>query len=56
MTRKVLRICWNVQFVVYNMLVAPARCLGLGLMIKRRAVVNKFRSLSAPGGIYHMFY
>ena len=28
------------KFVVYNMLVAPARLLGLGLIITRRAVVS----------------
>ena len=27
-----LCICWNVLFVVYNILVAPARLLGLGLI------------------------
>ena len=43
-----LRICWNVLFVVYNMLVAPARLLGLGLIIIRRVVVSLIRGPQYP--------
>ena len=43
-----LCICWNVLFVVYNMLVAPARILGLGLTITRRAVVSLIRGPQYP--------
>ena len=37
---QMLCICWNVLFVAYDMLVAPARLSGLGLIITRRAVVS----------------
>ena len=35
-------------FVVYNMLVAPARLLGLGLIITRRVAVSLFRGPQYP--------
>ena len=47
-TRLMLCICWNVPFVVYNMLVALARLLGLGLTITRRAVVGLIRGPQYP--------
>ena len=48
LTRQMLCICWNVLFVVFNMLVAPARLLGLGLTITRCAVVSLIWGASVP--------
>ena len=42
-SRQMFCICWKVWFVVYNALVAPARLVGLGLTITRRAVVSLIR-------------
>ena len=47
-TCQMLCICWNVLFVVCNMLVAPARLLGLGLIITRSAVVSLIRGPQYP--------
>ena len=47
-SRQMFCICWKVWFVVYNALVAPARLVGLGLTITRRAVVSLIRGPQYP--------